>query len=581
MSSESSPTPQETNAPQRLRRSRRRNGPEHFLRFLPLVALVALGLGVSARPVYRQVKAWRARQEARAIERRVAQGQAPEVARRVRSALSLAPEEPTVLRATARFLAASGAPEAVSYWQRYLALAGTRATLLERQEFVAAALDGHRLDLSRPELAALLRTRPDDPELMALQVREHRLLHDTPSAIATARTLLSQDPRRRSHQLLLGATLLASPQPPESREGRLLLWGLVADPGEGDVTAATLLAPLPDLSRSEARTLLQRLPAGTNAPLETRLVRAAVQLRLGTEPATDVLDRVLAGLRAGDDGSVTATVAEWLAQQAPARLVEWLPESVAKAQAGTLVLRAEALARTGQWRALQTLLEHPPGTLSPALRHYLRGRLAAGVGRPGEAESEYRLAIETLGEDRRWLPLFARTAEVQGLASIALLAWERALEDPEWALEAAHQLRRQSPPSDDLTGRRRVIRRLASFFSADDSFAAESALLDLLFEEDLPRSITTLERVTARRPGEADWRAGLAWARVRQGQPAAGLQWLESTGFDFEQASPRAKAFYVATVGNAGQRELARRLARQVPTPKLHLQERRLVEPWL
>jgi hypothetical protein len=103
------------------------------------------------------------------------------------------------------------------------AAAGPRATPDERREYVEAALNGNRLDLSRPILAELLRASPTSPELLALLVRQHLLMRDLPRAAATARLLLSKDPGNRRRQLLLGTVLRESPAEPARQEGRRLL----------------------------------------------------------------------------------------------------------------------------------------------------------------------------------------------------------------------------------------------------------------------------------------------------------------------------------------------------------------------
>ena len=546
-----------------------------------LAGLAALVAGMSARPVYRQFKSWRGRGEAREIEALLAARRPADAARKVRTAVRLAPDEPEVLRATARFLATAGSKEAIGYWQRYLAAAGARATPDERREYVEAALNGNRLDLSRPILAELLRASPTSPELLALLVRQHLLMRDLPRAAATARLLLSKDPGNRRRQLLLGTVLRESPAEPARQEGRRLLWGLVADPGDADSAAAALLAEAPDLSRSEAETVVRRLSGVTNAPLPTRLTLASVRLRFGPEKPAAVVDGVLAGVRAGEDWTATATVAEWLIRHDAARLPEWLPETVTRTNRPLLVLRAEGLAAAGRWAELKPLLDDAGSGLSAGLAHFFRGRLAQAAGRTAEAESEYRGAVESAGNEHRWLPMLARTAESQNLHSVAMAAWEHLVDDPRHAVEAARQLTRLARPLDDLTVLRRAVRRLATFFSTDDSFAAEAAVLDVLFEEDVARATQTLERLVASKPAQADWRAGLALARIRSGDPGAGLALLDEAGFDFEAASPRAKAIYVAVLGASGQRESARRLVRKIPSGNLHLQERRLTDPWL
>ena len=167
------------------------------------------------------------------------------------------------------------------------------------------------------------------------------------------------------------------------------------------------------------------------------------------------------------------------------------------------------------------------------------------------------------------------------MTNAALAAWETLLGDSRHSVEAARQVSRMARSMDDLTLFHRSVRRLAGFFSADESFTAEAAILDLLFEEETAKATKTLQGLHESQPDRIEWRIGLALARLRSADPSSGLALLEEAGFDFDRVSPRAKAVYVALLGASGQRESARRLARRVPIDLLHRQEKPLVAPWL
>jgi tetratricopeptide (TPR) repeat protein len=245
------------------------------------------------------------------------------------------------------------------------------------------------------------------------------------------------------------------------------------------------------------------------------------------------------------------------------------------------MIRCEGLATAGRWKELETVLSDEKHGLAPGVLRYFRGRISKAEGRRAEAESEYQAAVESAGDDRRWLPVLARTAEAQGMTNAALAAWEALLGDSRHSIEAARQVSRMSRTMSDLSVFHRSVRRLANFFSSDDSFTAEAAILDLLFDEETAKANQTLLKLHESQPDRIDWRVGLALARLKSGDPAAGLALLEDAAFDFDRVSPRAKAVYVSLLGAAGQRESARRMARRVPVDLLHLQEKTLVTPWL
>jgi tetratricopeptide (TPR) repeat protein len=567
--------------PGRGPRPRRRSPAFRVFRVVLILGVIALALTPVSRPAYRELKAWRARGQARQIEKRVEANEIKEAQVLVRSAVRLAPEDREVLRATARFCSRAGSPEAVAYWQKYLAVAGSSATAAEQREYVEAALTHGRLDLSRPLLSSLVRKTPSDPELLLLLARQHLIMRDIPRATATAKAMLALNPTDRRSQFLLGSVLLASTNTTTRSEGRRLVWSLVVDSGSYSTEGAELLADDTSLSRMEADQVIRRLATATNSALALKLKLASLRLRTETNRAEEIIGSTTATVEPGKDWVETAMMAEWLLRHDAARIPEWLPASLIATNRPLIALRAEALANLQRWSELLTFVEGTRGAIEPGLAHFFKGRAAAAAGKRSEAESEYRSAIDAAGDGRRWLAMLARAAEAQGMPLVAIHAWEKLLDDPRQTVEAARELTRLARPLDDLATLRRAIRRLSEFFNTDDSFSAERAVLDLLFNEEVASATKTLERLQSAPGFQPEWRAGLALARLRGNDPAAALAVLEDASFDFAAAPARTQAIYVAALGASKQREAARRFALKIKSDSLRQQERVLVQPWL
>lgn len=563
------------------RRPRRRSTAGKVFRFLRWGLLAVLLAGASARPAYREFKAWRARRMAAELESLGRESPVSKAFDLARSAVRLAPDEPMALRATARLLARVGAEESVGYWQKYLAAAGSRATAKDRREYVEAALNASRLDVARPMLADLVKASPKDPQLLRLLVRQHLLLRDIPRATATARYLLATDPNDRRLQLLLGTVLLEHPPGPVRAEGHRLLWSLVAAPGDAELEASMILSESKDLQASEAAVVQRRLSSLSRPPVAASLALASTRLRFPTPGSGDPVEELLGSVPAGIDPATAVQVGEWLLLHRPDRLPGWIQDGAARTNLALQVLRCEAWAATSRWEELRNWMAGTQATLPTGLAHYLQGRMAVAAGRPAEAEAEFLAAVEGGRKDRLWIPRVARSAENAGLTNAALAAWESLLDEPRIAVEAARNASRLSKSLDDLTAYRRSIRILAGFFATDDSFQAEDAILDLLFEEEMPGALQRLQRLVESAPGRNEWKAGLALAHLRTGDPGAGLALLEESGLDFNRMPPRSQAIHVAVLAASGQRETARRLARRLPLSSLHLQERSLITPWL
>ena len=105
--------------------------------------------------------------------------------------------------------------------------------------------------------------------------------------------------------------------------------------------------------------------------------------------------------------------------------------------------------------------------------------------------------------------------------------------------------------------------------------------MEVLFGEHTDWAMTTLGRLTEARPDQPGWRFGLALATWRKGDVQAALNLIEQAGQDWDKLDHRCRTVYVVVLGANQQRAAARRLARQIPTERLSVQEKALLTPWL
>ena len=175
----------------------------------------------------------------------------------------------------------------------------------------------------------------------------------------------------------------------------------------------------------------------------------------------------------------------------------------------------------------------------------------------------------------------ATLAESIGFYPEAIEAWEMLGNAPSAVLRSTREIIRLAAITSDLAAVRHAIERLDSFMPDQPSILGERAVLDVIFNERVGQAAAVLSQLQAKDPTNSAWRDGIALAKLRQGDAAAALSYLDEKGFDWDTADPRSKAIYVAVLGSAGQREMARRRSRSVPMERLRNAERQLVEPWL
>jgi hypothetical protein len=551
--------------------------------WLVITLIVAIGTANQwARPVYRHIKQQRGQRMAPEIQRLLGEGSVrfPEVGQKLRLALALAPEDPTLLRLAGQYSLRARVESGLNYYQ--MLTDGGNATRQDRLDHATMAIALNRLEVAFAQVKALLEEDPDDREALALRIRIFERKEDQPRALAAAMEALRRHSLDESLQLVTGRLLILATNDARQTQGRRLLWGLSVGDGPLRDPAVELLAGVTNLSVAEDRSLLKELRRRTNASLSDRLNAAKVQLRLDPDQRGPILESLVAQFRTGADTNQLGQLATWLLTlEEPEMLLRTVSSDVAQLNGHLLSCRLEALAALRRWEELQPLLEAPPSVLDPVHLHCLRALLAAKGERPSNPDPHFELALTAAENNAARLWLVARSAEQAGRSAMAIEAWKRVIYNPVFALQAAREILRLAQPLDDLRLVRDTLARVAELVPSDEPLAAQLAYLNLVLDEHLDASRTTIERLRTSHPQEPRYRVLLALVELRAHRPAAALAVLEREPVDWDAADDRLRAIYVAVLAANSHAEAARQMARRIDERKLRSSEREFIRPWL
>ncbi len=550
---------------------------EAFRKRWGALALVGVTLIVafllSARPLYHNLKRWRARQLASQAERLLSEQKWPEASEKAQGAFLLCPTEPDAIRAVATLETKAGLPGALEFWQTLLATG--RATPADRRSYVAAALRSGAPGRAHAELARLLTEEPDQPADLWLLARVCLAEGDPSAAGRFAAAAATGDPTNRQYRLF-AATLSGDAAQAGARQ---VVWGLGREDDAIGLQALEYLASLRDLPADQLRELASLLEKHPLRRTADRLL--ALTLRLRAQPArrAQVLDAATDAF-AHSDAADRRDFGAWLNQQGEFnRTLAVLPLADARQRMDLFIVHLDALASLGRWSEIEALLKDRTTPLPPVYREAFQARCALQLKDPGLAAACWRRALaaaENNLSDLWWLADYAGKNGEVGAARKAYRAWMDRVRDPRPGYQALTRLLEQTGTTAEL---RDLLAEGLKHWPDDPALRNDHAYLSLLLGDELDRCRRTAEELVAQNPDSLPIRTTLALARYRLKDFPGALQVYAGQDYDWQAALPGNRAVYAAVLAANHATAEARRLARGLPAAALRPEEAALVQP--
>jgi hypothetical protein len=544
-----------------------------------LIVLLGLGLALSARPVYHLLKIRRARNFDAQTEELIAAQRWKEAYEKAQAALQLNPADGRAFRALAEIFTHFRNEEALQYWR--LAFQAGTATVADRQKVIDLALQLNRLDAAELYLTQALAEKPVATEALRSAALFCEARNDPARAIQFSRALLDRKPFDLEAKLLLARHLLATRQPADAGDAKVLLWQLVRNSSRGSAEAFAMLVRQPGLSREETEECLQRLNAlAKPEPAEVLLARD-LELRLEPKKRSGIIAKAIDHFSQASPAELLL-LARWLNRQREfTQVIDVVPLDLVLRNRDFFLVYADAAAALGRWAELEQLLAREKPPIDPVLVELYRARVARELKKGQEAELHWAQAHWLAAQHPQALGYLADYAEKLGETAEAVKAYRRLARDPKTARPAYTALVRLAEQKDDTAGLRDLMKELTRLFPDEPAPRNDLAYLELLLRENVASAKTAAQKLVEQYPRMPAYRTTLALAFLRLNDPRAAKAVYDRQPIDWSTALPGWQAVYAAVLGASGDTNGARQVARGIARERLKTEERTLVAPWL
>lgn len=543
----------------------------HVVGWLILVIIVG---ALSAQPVYRTTKQWRARSMASEATLLVPDSlRLEEAFAMARAAYRLSPQDPQVLSALAQVLAAQNDwPKALAFWNEALERDPQPSPSL-RRSLVEAALRVRDADAAQPQIATLLELDHPSAADHLLAARLHRQAGEISAAREAARTALKIDPQHDPAALFLVECLLSDDVTRD--DGLKLLREISQRPSEGGLAALHRRAELGGSAPEELRRLAAALRTHPRAAEGHRLLALSLELRVAPGDRAVLLDAAVQHYQTTPP-EVLRQFAAWLLGEGEARrALDLLPEERALMRKDFFLVRLDAMAAEAQWHEILQLLDRPQLPLEEVPRHLYRARCLEEVGKASRARVAWRSALDSAGRDASVLLYIAAYAEKFGAVEPARLAYRQLTENPESARMACEALLRLTP-REDTVQTRELLATMAERWPHDLTLANDLTYLNALLERELPACLEKARALVRAAPSSLPPRTVLALTELRLGNPEAAFETYQGLEIDWRQAAPGSVVVYAATLLANGREHEALQLASLASADQLRPEEQAL-----
>ncbi len=549
--------------------------------------LIGLGLAVTlllggffgGRPLYREVKLWRAHRFAAQGEAQMAEQNWDLAYRSALAALQLSPLDARTLRFMARVLTRLGQEQALPFWNQLLL--NPESTHTDRIEMIGLALRLKQWDTAKTQLNIALKQNPVPAETLQLTSEFLGLQGDIPQAIKYARAAAQSQPTDPATRSYLGRRLLLSPDNAEQQEGKTLLWQLAGGQDTNALQAVLVLVAQTSLTPEESAAAINTLETHPERSLTHEFLALDLKLRLNPEQRQNIIAVAIKKYPPlGDEGLLQ--LGRWLNRNKEyAKVLEVISQTQALASQDLFLVYLDALAGAGRWSDVEIALNLKNVPLEPFYVSLYRVRVAKELGYDQLVTLYWGQAQRKAAEKPQDLLYLARYAEGIGATEEALKAYRLMTNNSATARLGYMSLLRLTQQAGYTRDIREVIKGMSGQFPDDPAPRNDLAYLNLLLNENVDAAKAASLKLYQDNPGLLAHRTTLALAHLRANDPAAALALYQDVNLDWSATLPGWQAVHAAVLGAGGETNAARQAVHQIELKALKPEERMLIQPWL
>jgi hypothetical protein len=550
-----------------------------------IVLGVLVGLGVvgalSARPVWRAIKAKRAQGFAREATELIQQEKWAPAFEKTRSALQLAPTHPDILRLAAHLYARAGLETAFPYFETLLN--HSQANRGDKEEYTALALATGHNDIASTQIRALLADPKPSARTYLLASQFYGGLRNLSNAVHFARQAVRTEPNNPTNTLTLGRILLSSKLPADQEEARNNLLPLARTPGPFQSPAMATILATPDAPRSDREEILALLNAKPNRTLTEELLRQEANVSLDPSRRSSIADELIQSHGRASIES-TASVAAWLnRQQLYSRTLELVLPDIAENNPALVQLRYDALIGLEDYRGAYDFIVRGSNPTNPLQIEFLRCTTAQRLKDQEAVDRHFKNLLTIAARDPRMLRSVADFALRNGRKDIANDAAQQLVRSPRDAVAAYGTLLKIADSQGETWAARDYARKLRDLRgkSVDESLNLQIAYYNLLLDENIDEAFSELQKLQQSAPDDFTRRAVLGLAHLRKQQPREAVALIDNQLVTWTKLPAGIRAVSLAILGANNREKACAKLISRVPIARLKPEERALIRPYI
>jgi predicted Zn-dependent protease len=563
-------------APQlQAERMRRRRG----LWIAGICTVIALGLALASKPIYRAGKGWRARHLAADAEVLMTEEKWADALTKVKAAYQLEPDEPEAMRAVAHFQNATGnAAAALSFWKQLDEL--KVLSLTDRRRYAEDLFRSGMLLEAEQQIAPVSQAQPDDAAALRLVARMNAAKGSMEKSLQVAQQAARADPDNKDGRILVGVLQINSPDATEREKGWAALMQLAEDHGKAGLDALGFLTHRNDLPDEKARLLITLLAEHPLASEEQRLVGLDLEIKLQPDQRETFLESRMAKYKTAE-ATAKRSFGIWLnAHREFSRTLNLIPPAEASKRKDLLLVRLDALAGLNSWKEIQDILGKENVPLDAVYTELFLARSAMELGEANNAALHWRRAhlIAAPSPEQMWF--LGTYAEKIGRIDEAELAYKSLTANASTARQAYEALLRLAQRKPSPSAARDLLREMRRRWSNDPAIENDYAYLSLLAGEEVADCLKSAQRLVTEAPRSLPHRTTLALAFFRLKRPAEALAVYDGLQISWVRVPPNQRAVYAAVLGLNGRLDEAKAEAKAIRLEDLRVEEQELIAPW-
>jgi tetratricopeptide (TPR) repeat protein len=532
-----------------------------------IIAAVVLGLP--------RLKEWRARDFAARADQLLTEGKIQEAYNNASSAMQVRPDLPESQRSLANVLLAAGQSEAVGVLQQ-LVNSGL-GTAQDRLQLAEAGLRFGDLTMAEREAFQILQEGDNTPEALFVVARVRLAQQRANDAMQALQECLEAG-GGPAPAVLLARLRFAQNTPESVTAGVALLRPLATQQDQVGLGALMALLSSPAMSSTEAAGWIEAVRAHPLASYEQKLAAATAEIQINPRSNAAVVQRVIAEYREGPVEQ-RMQLARWLNQkQEYQRVLELLPAEEAATRADMFLIRLDALAGQGDWKAVTALLSRANLPLQAPIALLYRGRAARETGAPEESASLYRRAVIEAAPTPEVMWYVINYLQRVGEDVVLEQELNRLTENPATARQAFQALVPLVQKRQDAEELYQLYNRMIKALPAERIVQNDLRYFGALTGR--PPDPAGARELAALEPRMLAYRITAALTLLKSGQPDAALKVFDGVTLDPAQIQPYQRAVLAAVLGANGREAEARQLARNVPGDVVTAEEFNLIAPW-